>query len=258
MESTAPAEEHDTLSVEVSSNCGLTPVEILMAAFLQKKSQKEIKPSGHPMELQTKIDASKTIEWETLLGKNAIKVWRGERARQIKAKQSHRFIGSRFVVVNKCDEEGERIKSRWCLQGHLDPDFKEKLDSGLCHSPTLHQLSRALILQLLVSNKWLLQLGDIKGAFLEAGPLNPKFAPLFAHQPAGGVPGLDSDDVIEVTGNVYGSNDAPFNWWHTFDAEVCAGKWKRSQFDSCLYYLYETTDDGKSSKLCGVLGGSCG
>eukprot|EP00435_Cladocopium_sp_Y103_P072224 s637_g39.t1 len=36
----------------------------------------------------------------------------------------------------------------------------------------------------------------------------------------GGVPGLDSEDVIEVTGNVYGSNDAPFNWWHTFDAEV--------------------------------------
>lgn len=93
-------------------------------------------------------------------------------------KTEHRFIGSRFVVVNKSDEDGERVKSRWCLQAHLDPDFREKLSSGMCHAPTLHQLSRALLLQIFVSNRWILQLGDIKGAFLEAGPINPKFAPL--------------------------------------------------------------------------------
>lgn len=244
----------EVLSAEVSQNDVRSPIEILMAAFLQKRAQKELKPSGHSSEVQSKIDESKKVEWETLLGKNAIRIHTGEAARQIKKKQSHRFIGSRFVVVHKSDEDGDRIKSRWCLQGHLDPDFKEKLSSGLCHSPTLHQLSRALILQLLVSKKWLLQLGDIKGAFLEAGALNPKFSPLFAHQPQGGIPGIDSEAVIEVVGNVYGSNDAPFNWWHTFDAEVVSGHWKRSQFDNCLYFLYEPSTDGTKPKLCGVLG----
>eukprot|EP00435_Cladocopium_sp_Y103_P053201 s487_g17.t1 len=244
----------EVLSAEVSQSDVRSHIEVLMAAFLQKRAQKELKPSGHSYEVQSKIDESKKTEWETLLGKNAIKIHTGEAARQIKKKQSHRFIGSRFVVVHKSDEDGDRIKSRWCLQGHLDPDFKEKPSSGLCHSPTLHPLSRALILQLLVSNRWLLQLGDIKGAFLEAGALNPKFSPLYAHQPQGGIPGIDSEAVIEVVGNVYGSNDAPFNWWHTFDAEVVSGQWKRSQFDNCLYYLYEPSTDGSKPKLCGILG----
>eukprot|EP00435_Cladocopium_sp_Y103_P030061 s1739_g7.t1 len=254
LDSSDVASEQQVLSVEVAASDLTRPIEVLMAGFLQKRAQKELTVGGHSPEVQQKIDESKTIEWETLMGKQAIKIWTGAKAKQIREKQGHRFIGSRFVVVNKSDEDGDRIKSRWCLQGHLDPDFKEKLSSGMCHSPTLHQLSRALVLQLLVSNKWLLQLGDIKGAFLEAGPINPKFVPLYAHQPAGGVPGLDSDDVIEVTGNVYGSNDAPFNWWHTFDAEVCKGRWQRSQFDSCLYFLYEPQQDGQPPKLCGVLG----
>ena len=102
-----------------------------------------------------------------------------------------------------------------------------------CHSPTLSQLARALILQVLVSKKWTLCLGDVKGAFLEAGPLDAKFKPLYARQPAGGIPGVDPTAVIEVLGNVYGANDAPWNWYHTFDQAVCEIGFERSQFDEC-------------------------
>ena len=246
------AETSDTLSAELLRKS--QEIEVLLAAFLQKRAQKEIKPYGHEPSLQEKIDESKTMEWETLLGKQAIRIWTGQKAKDIRKRQSHRFIGSRFVVVNKHDEEGQRIKSRWCLQGHLDPDFKEKIGSGVCHSPTLHQLSRALVLQILVSKGWMLQLGDIKGAFLEAGALDQKFSPLYAHQPEGGVPGLSPDDVIEVIGNVYGSNDAPFNWWHTFDKEVQAGGWHKSQFDNCLYYLFDKAEGDAEPQLVGILG----
>ena len=123
-------------------------IETLNAAFIQKKLQKEIAPVNIPEGLQQKVDASKSLEWETLLGKNAIRVWTGDKARAIKQNQKDRFIGSRFVMVKKCDEEGERVKSRWCLQGHLDPDFHDKISSGACHSPTLHSMSRSLILQI--------------------------------------------------------------------------------------------------------------
>eukprot|EP00435_Cladocopium_sp_Y103_P038172 s134_g10.t1 len=228
----------DAFAAELLKDGNIKTVEVLLAAFLQKKAQKEMKPNGHDPQLQKLVDASKTVEWETLLGKNAIRIHKGKKAQEIRKTQGHRFIGSRFVVVNKNDEDGQRIKSRWCLQGHLDPDFKEKIGSGVCHSPTLHQLSRALVLQLLVSKGWLMQLGDIKGAFLEAG----------------GVPDLDPDDVIEVVGNVYGSNDAPFNWWHTFDKEMQAGGWCKSQFDNCLYYLFDTVEGATEPQLCGVLG----
>ena len=65
----------------------------------------------------------------------------------------------------------------------------------------------------------------------------------------GGVPGLPSDAVIEVTGNVYGQNDAPVMWYRTFDQEVISLGWSRSKFDSCLYYLRSNTGE-----LTGIMG----
>ena len=37
-------------------------------------------------------------------------------------------------------------------------------------SPTLSQIGRMLLMQVISSYQWDLQLGDIKGAFLESGP----------------------------------------------------------------------------------------
>ena len=135
-----------------------------------------------------------------------------------------------------------RIKARLCLQGHLDPDFHSKIASGECHSPTLSSLGKALLLQLLVGNHLLLNLGDIKGAFLEAGPLPAKYRPLYAHQPEGGIPGLALQDVLEVTGNMYGANNAPQEWYRTFDKEAREAGFVRSSFDNCLYYFRNSAD----------------
>ena len=63
-------------------------------------------------------------------------------------------------------------------------------------------------MQILVSHRWTLDLGDIKGAFMEAGPLDPRYRLLFAHVPSGGIPGVPPDAVLEVT---------PECWW----AERC-------------------------------------
>jgi hypothetical protein len=238
----------EVLSVEVDSGNAECTVDVLLASFLQKKMQKELPAVGNPPEVQQDIDKAKITEWETLLGKNAIRIWKGADAKRLAAKHPDRFIGSRFVCTRKIEEEGTRTKARWCLQGHSDPDFKDKINSGLCHSPTLSQIARAFVLQIIVSKRWTLCLGDIKGAFLEAGPLNSRFRPLFARQPSGGVPGLDPSDIIEVTGNVYGSNDAPFNWYQEFSSSVQDHGWDRSQFDSCLFFLR-----GPNGELQGVL-----
>ena len=224
-------------------------VESLMAAFLQKRAQKELPAQGNSPELQSEIDEAKVIEWDTIQSKTAVKVWTGPKAQEIREKYGHRFIGSRFVVTRKTDEEGTRVKARWCLQGHNDPDFHEKILSGECHSPTLHQLSRALLLQILVSKKWVLNLGDIKGAFLEAGPIPAKYRPLYASHPAGGIPGVSSEDVIEIVGNLYGANDAPSQWYKEFDQQAREAGFQRSAFDPCLYYFRNSQNE-----LSGVLG----
>ena len=248
---TAAAGSEEELFVEVLSCEHLysSRAEALMAAFLQKRMQKEIPPSGNDPELQARVDEAKRVEWDTVSGKQAVKVWTGAKAQDIKLKYGHRFVGSRFVITNKTDEDGSRIKARICLQGHSDPDVDEKIKSGLCHSPTLSHLGRAVLLQILVSNHWTLNLGDIKGAFLEAGELPSKFRPLYARQPEGGIPGISSEAVIEVTGNLYGANDAPFQWYNTFDQAAREVGFSKSSFDNCLYYLYSS-----EGKLVGALG----
>eukprot|EP00435_Cladocopium_sp_Y103_P012014 s3028_g3.t1 len=188
-----------------------------------------------------------------------VKIHYGKKAKEIREKYSHRFIGSRFVLTRKPLEEGAEIdphdpttytvKGRWCLQGHLDPDLHVKAREGKLKSPTLSQLGRMAIMQILSSNNWSLQLGDIRGAFLEAGQLEERFRPLFAHHPPGGIPGLPSDAVIEVCGNIYGQNDAPASWFRTFDTALQEFKWKPSCFDPCLYQLRNS-----NNQLIGVLG----
>ena len=234
-------------------------IEVLIADYLAKKMSKELHHSNNPPDLQSKVDKGKRAEWSTLISKeNVLKVHYGKAAQKIKDTLSHRFIGSRFVITRKPIEGSEidkndlstfDVKGRWCLQGHLDPDLDVKALEGKLKSPTLNQLGRMLIMQILASQNWSLQLGDIKGAFLEADPLEDRFRPLYAHQPPGGLPGVPSDAVIEILGNLYGQNDAPSAWFRTFDTEVQRLGWKPSCFDPCLYTLRD-----HSNILCGVLG----
>ena len=75
-------------------------------------------------------------------------------------------MGSRFVMTWKEEDNApRRMKGRWCLQGHLDPDLSAKALAGDLQSPTLSQIGRSMIMQLIASHGWELMLGDIKGAF---------------------------------------------------------------------------------------------
>ena len=59
---------------------------------------------------------------------------------------------------------------------------------------------------------WDLQLGDIRGAFLEADALDRKKGSLYSSLPPGGIPGVPDGSVILVLGNIHGLNDAPQRW----------------------------------------------
>eukprot|EP00435_Cladocopium_sp_Y103_P021986 s2754_g5.t1 len=254
---------HEVLSVQDCSELLAlafdAPTEVLMAEYLKKKMSKELKHSNNPTSLQKKVDEGKLVEWQTLLSKpNAVRLHYGKAAENIRQQRADRFIGSRFVLTRKPIDEGLEIdpndestfsvKGRWCLQGHLDPDLNQKAEEGLLKSPTLSQLGRMTLMQVISSKQWQLQLGDIKGAFLEAGPLEERFRPLYAHQPPGGIPGVPPDAVIEVLGNVYGQNDAPAAWFKEFNSVVTSLGWSQSKLDACLYTLRDNGD------LIGVMG----
>ena len=249
----------EALSVEWLDSCD--NAEVLIAEYLKHKAAKEIPHSNNLPEVQKKVDQGKRLEWETMVNKpGVVKVHYGKHAQKIREEQAHRFIGSRFVLTRKAIEEGQvvkpddpttyTVKGRWCLQGHLDPDLQQKAEEGKLQSPTLSQLSRMVLMQVIASHGWDLELGDIKSAFLEAGLLDDKYRPLYAKQPPGGIPGLPESAVIEVLGNIYGQNDAPAAWFGTFKQAAIDAGWTQSSFDSCLFTLRSKQDNS----LIGVLG----
>jgi hypothetical protein len=63
---------------------------------------------------------------------------------------------------------------RWRSSLHRRPDMLGRDVDLPRMSPTLSQLGRAFTFQLVVSQGWAMCLGDIQGAFLEAGPIQEK------------------------------------------------------------------------------------
>ena len=243
--------EDENLMAELVRSGPHVNFEVFLATFLKKKQQKELHHSNNPETLQALIDDSKRLEWETLQNeKGAITVIPPHEAALIRKSKPDRIMSSRFVITEKHEDNSTRVKSRWCLRGHHDPDLIQKVVAGKCHSPTLAQLSRSLILQLLVSFKWSLNLGDIKGAFLEANVKDQALAnPVYAELPPGGVPGISAGSLVQILGNIYGANDAPANWYHEFDSVATSVGFTKSKFDNCLYWCY-----GPGGDLQGVLG----
>ena len=233
------------------AECQSQPLEVLIANFLKKKMAKELHHSNNPPILQDQVDASKTVEWTTLRDeKQAIRVILPAQAKYIRTHKADRIMTSRFVVTEKHEDGVSKIKSRWCLRGHHDPDLTQKVLAGKCHSPTLSQFGRSLILQLLVSHQWEMNLGDIKGAFLEANVKEKALSnPVYAELPPGGVPGVPPGSLVQILGNIYGANDAPHEWYQEFDRTAVAVGFTRSKFDACLYFCY-----GPDGQIQGVLG----
>lgn len=249
----AKAAKHDDRAEVLFAELRSLPnAEALVAGFLQKRMQTELHHSNNPPALQEQIDDAKVIEFVHTLQeeKKALKVIPPKQAGKIRADKPDRIMTSRFVVTNKVEDQTSKIKARWCLRGHHDPDLITKIVSGKCHSPTLSQLARSVVLQLIVSHKWEMNLGDIKGAFLEADVRDQALKnPVFAELPPGGAPGIPSGSLVQVLGNIYGANDAPHNWYKEFDAVAQSAGFVKSKFDACLYFCY-----GSTGRLEGVLG----
>ena len=124
-----------------------------------------------------------------------------------------------------------------------------KAEAGDLQSPTLSQVARNLLFQIIASHKWKLKLGDIKGAFLSAGDLPKKYRPLYARLPAAGIPGIPADALIEVIGHVYGLNDSPSAWFKKLSNILIEAGFEKSRFDNCLFYM---RDGGQLTGIYGV------
>ena len=221
--------------------------EALAAQFI--KGRREINLRESSVQEKASVDEAKRTEWSIMEETGSVLLPTGQISQDVQREFPHRFVDSRFVLTKKVEDDAlVRIKARWCLLGHKDPDVMQAVLDNKTASPTITQLGRNLAMQLIASLGADLFLGDIKGAFLESVDEKQENVPLFAYLPSGGIPGVPSDAVIMIIGNVYGKNDAPAVWHQSFDQEARAAGFERSSFDKCLYYVRD-----EEGKLCGVL-----
>ena len=79
--------------------------EVLIAQHIQKRIQKELPHSNNAPWLQVQVDASKTLEWNTLTDKQAVRLLSPAESARVRKHHSHRIMGSRFVLVKKVMED---------------------------------------------------------------------------------------------------------------------------------------------------------
>ena len=208
-----------------ASSCDILPnqagcVEVMLSEIAGCSEQvecwiaqgrSEISAKTHTHLLQEILEA-KRVEWETIVDeKHAVQVMSIERSRQIRTHRNDRIIPSRYVLVLKKDEQGNlKVKARLVMKGFGDPDEPKLVRSGMTSSPTVSQNARMVALQIIASSKWVLQMADIKGAFMESDKLQREDGPLYFSQPSGGIPGLHKEQLIQIVVPMYGLMDARF------------------------------------------------
>ena len=171
---------------------------------------------GRPAPMQkAKILEGKKTEWNTIkVEKRAVTVLTLAESKVVRDTMADRIVRSRFVLVEK--DGGDTVKARLTVKGFDDPDLLAMVERGDTQAPTVSQNARAMALQLIASNQWKLQLGDVKGAFLESDKLDRPTGDLFMSQPPGGLPGEDPNALIRIDLPLYGLNDAPKRWYLKF------------------------------------------
>ena len=122
-------------------------------------------------EQKKRFHAAKDMEWGTVTKSGAIRLRSLEDSRKIRQTLAHRIMKCRMLLDEKVEEGGAvREKARLILLGHLDPDLIRLVQDGETTSSTVSVNSLHLALQLVASLQADLQLGDIRGAFIDKIP----------------------------------------------------------------------------------------
>lgn len=171
-------------------------------SFMVKKGSDEITEDEITKQNDwAKWTLSDAEEWKKVEATGAVRVLTVEESEDVKRQLAEagliaRILPSRMVRRWKPSEQPgtpPTRKSRWCVRGDQDPDI---LDLQR-HAPTVTAATLAIALQIAVSLKFRVALGDLRNAFMQSEELIRVGGRLFCQQPLAGLPGL-----------------SPSNWWN--------------------------------------------
>ena len=183
---------------------------------------------------------SDSTEWNDLEnGFKAVKVWRGEEARELRERYKHRIMTSRMVRRKKPMPGLHKFKakSRFCVHGHKDPDG----GTFRTFAPTPSSEALHMVCQVIANENLHLLFADVKAAFAQSDRLMRPKGRLFV-EPCDGVP-IDKEDLIELMQPVYGLDDAPLRWHETVTRYLKSMGMQKSLLDPCVYHRHDASRD---------------
>ena len=180
------------------------------------------------------FDFSDAKEWGAILSSGAVRVVPASEAALIRRRCPDRILGSRMVRRFEPQEgigSDPLAKSRWCVQGHQDPDS----DELHVYAPAPQSETVLLTLQCACSLGWKLQIADAKNAFCQSDPLSRPRGAIYC-EPCHGL-NLAPGELVELIAPVHGLNDAPVLWRRTLTDWLVSIGFRKSLLDPCLWSL---------------------
>ena len=155
-------------------------------------------------------------------------------------------MAMRWILTWKEAPEGTKAKARLVAKGFTDPD----LLTIRAEAPTLSKVGRHLLLQLICSNKFKAESGDVSTAFLQ-GDKGEQDRDVYL-EPTADLRtrlGIDRNSILKLTGSVYGLRNAPRAWYKRVRKDLESLGWRIHQLDQCVFLLFEK---GELIGTCGV------
>ena len=140
-------------------------------------------------------------------------------------------MSMRWILTWKEAPEGTKAKARLVAKGFTDPD----LLTIRAEAPTLSKLGRQLLLQLICSSKFKIEVGDVSTAFLQ-GDKKEQDRDVYL-EPTADLRrrlGIDHSHLLKLTGSVYGLRNAPRAWYKRVRADLESLGWRVHQLDQCI------------------------
>ena len=108
-------------------------------------------------------------------------------------------------------------------------------------SPTLSKVGRHVLLQLAASLKLDLEIGDVTTAFLQGDREAETKRDVYLEplQELRTKLKLNREQILKLTGSVYGLRTAPRRWYTRVRRDLINLGWCVHQLDQCLFLLYD-------------------
>ena len=144
-------------------------------------------------------------------------------------------IGMRWVLTWKpLDDGGRKAKARAVLLGYQDPGYAHRSTTA----PVMTRQTRQLFLQAAANRQWVIEKGDITGAFLQGREYAEELFCIPCPEICKAM-GLESGAVAKLKKACYGLVDAPLEWYRTISsffeeiglergwADACSWTWRQ-------------------------------